>query len=94
MHILKLVLVASGLLFMIFAGGKSLSDSNRGDHGDDHQLSPSFYDETCPRVSSIVRRIVRRVQYKRHPRTISSLARLHFHDCFVNVLNSFHLILS
>ncbi|GMN49552.1 hypothetical protein TIFTF001_018712 [Ficus carica] len=80
MSTLKLVLVASGLLFMIFAGGKSVSDSNR----DDHQLSPSFYDETCPRVSSIVRKIVRRVQYKTHPRTISSLARLHFHDCFVN----------
>ncbi|KAH7532329.1 hypothetical protein FEM48_Zijuj04G0008300 [Ziziphus jujuba var. spinosa] len=48
------------------------------------QLSPSFYDETCPLLASIVRGIVARVLFTTDPRIGASLIRLHFHDCFVN----------
>ncbi|KAK7246125.1 hypothetical protein RIF29_40984 [Crotalaria pallida] len=48
----------------------------------DAQLDPSFYRDTCPKVSSIVREVVRNVS-KKDPRMLASLIRLHFHDCFV-----------
>ncbi|WJX27503.1 peroxidase [Trifolium repens] len=46
------------------------------------QLDPSFYKNTCPNVSSIVREVIRNVS-KTDPRMLASLIRLHFHDCFV-----------
>ncbi|GMJ07124.1 peroxidase 53, peroxidase 2 [Hibiscus trionum] len=46
-------------------------------------LSPTFYDETCPEVFSIIRRITE-VALLSDPRIGASLVRLHFHDCFVN----------
>ncbi|OIV91911.1 hypothetical protein TanjilG_17903 [Lupinus angustifolius] len=46
------------------------------------ELDPSFYKNTCPNVSSIVREVVRNVS-KSDPRIFTSLIRLHFHDCFV-----------
>ncbi|CAJ1962918.1 unnamed protein product [Sphenostylis stenocarpa] len=46
------------------------------------QLDPSFYRDTCPKVHSIVREVVRNVS-KKDPRMLASLIRLHFHDCFV-----------
>ncbi|KAE9591581.1 hypothetical protein Lal_00038751 [Lupinus albus] len=46
------------------------------------ELDPSFYKNTCPNVSSIVREVVRDVS-KKDPRMLASLIRLHFHDCFV-----------
>ncbi|KAJ1414408.1 Secretory peroxidase [Sesbania bispinosa] len=46
------------------------------------QLDPSFYRNTCPKVHSIVREVVREVS-KKDPRMLASLVRLHFHDCFV-----------
>jgi len=54
------------------------------------QLDPSFYRNTCPNVSSIVREVIRSVS-KKDPRMLGSLVRLHFHDCFVQVciLSSF-----
>jgi peroxidase len=63
-----------GLLCAFLLGG-SLS------HG---QLSLSFYDETCPNVSSIVRGIIEEA-LQTDARIGASLIRLHFHDCFVNV---------
>jgi len=48
------------------------------------QLDPSFYRNTCPNVSSIVREVIRSVS-KKDPRMLASLVRLHFHDCFVQV---------
>ncbi|CAL5184132.1 unnamed protein product [Lathyrus oleraceus] len=48
----------------------------------DAQLSPSFYNKTCPNVSSIVTQILTNVS-KTDPRMLASLVRLHFHDCFV-----------
>ena len=62
------------LLCAILLGG-SLS------HG---QLSSTFYDETCPNVSSIVRGIIEEALLT-DTRIGGSLIRLHFHDCFVNV---------
>ncbi|KAH7532330.1 hypothetical protein FEM48_Zijuj04G0008400 [Ziziphus jujuba var. spinosa] len=48
------------------------------------QLSPTFYDETCPPLRSIVRGIIAQVLFTTDPRIAASLIRLHFHDCFVN----------
>ncbi|XP_027368305.1 uncharacterized protein LOC113874265 [Abrus precatorius] len=48
----------------------------------DAQLDPSFYKNTCPKVHSIVRDVIRNVS-KSDPRMLASLIRLHFHDCFV-----------
>ncbi|KAK7856192.1 peroxidase 15 [Quercus suber] len=61
------------LLCVVLLGG-SLS------HG---QLSPTFYDTTCPNVSNIVRGIIEEA-LKTDARIGASLIRLHFHDCFVN----------
>jgi peroxidase len=46
-------------------------------------LSPSFYDKTCPQALSIVKSTVIQAISK-EPRIGASLLRLHFHDCFVN----------
>ena len=48
------------------------------------ELSPSFYDETCPDVLSIIRGIIKDALLS-DPRIGAILLRLHFHDCFVNV---------
>ncbi|EPS73958.1 peroxidase 3, partial [Genlisea aurea] len=47
------------------------------------QLSPNFYDSTCPDLSNIVRDAVR-AAVAAEARMGASLLRLHFHDCFVN----------
>lgn len=47
-------------------------------------LGPSFYETTCPNVSSIVRNVVEKAQLNDH-RVGPKLLRVHFHDCFVNV---------
>ncbi|URE45691.1 Peroxidase [Musa troglodytarum] len=47
------------------------------------QLSSTFYDSTCPNVSSIVLDQVQQAQ-KSDTRILASLTRLFFHDCFVN----------
>ncbi|WVY94503.1 hypothetical protein V8G54_033591 [Vigna mungo] len=63
------------------------------------QLDNSFYRDTCPRVHSIVREVLRNVS-KSDPRILASLIRLHFHDCFVQgcdasvLLNSTDTIVS
>ncbi|KAK3152588.1 hypothetical protein QOZ80_2BG0161030 [Eleusine coracana subsp. coracana] len=47
------------------------------------QLSPTFYDGSCPSLQSIVRSgMASAVQ--REPRMGASILRLFFHDCFVN----------
>jgi peroxidase len=58
--------------------------SGYGTHKKTGQLSPTFYDETCPNVSSIVRGIIEEA-LQTDARIGASLIRLHFHDCFVNV---------
>lgn len=51
------------------------------------QLSPTFYDTTCPNLSSIVEDVVRQA-LQTDARAGAKLIRFHFHDCFVNVSNS------
>nr|GMC52238.1 lignin-forming anionic peroxidase-like [Ipomoea batatas] len=46
------------------------------------QLSPTFYDKTCPNALNIIRTTVRQAVSTEH-RMAASLVRLHFHDCFV-----------
>ncbi|KAK7332553.1 hypothetical protein VNO80_29306 [Phaseolus coccineus] len=63
------------------------------------QLDNSFYRDTCPKVHSLVREVLRNVS-KSDPRILASLIRLHFHDCFVQgcdasiLLNSTDTIVS
>lgn len=47
------------------------------------QLTPTFYDQTCPNVSTIIRDVITETLAS-DPRIGASLIRLHFHDCFVN----------
>ncbi|XP_031129157.1 lignin-forming anionic peroxidase-like [Ipomoea triloba] len=46
------------------------------------QLSPTFYDKTCPNALNIIRTTVRQAVSSER-RMAASLVRLHFHDCFV-----------
>ncbi|KAK5811427.1 Peroxidase 15 [Gossypium arboreum] len=46
------------------------------------QLTPTFYDETCPNVTAIIRQVLVNASFS-DPRIGASLIRLHFHDCFV-----------
>ena len=49
------------------------------------QLSSSFYDNTCPNALTTIRKAIR-TAVSRERRMAASLIRLHFHDCFVQVL--------
>ncbi|XP_027368319.1 peroxidase A2-like [Abrus precatorius] len=46
------------------------------------QLDPSFYNDTCSDVHSIISGVLANVSQS-DPRILASLIRLHFHDCFV-----------
>jgi peroxidase len=48
------------------------------------ELSPGYYDASCPHVYDTVRRVIQEARAA-DPRILASLLRLHFHDCFVNV---------
>lgn len=50
------------------------------------QLSPTFYDATCPTVSTIVKDALAQA-LQTDARAGAKLIRFHFHDCFVNVSN-------
>ncbi|CAK9169956.1 unnamed protein product [Ilex paraguariensis] len=52
-------------------------------HESNAQLNSTFYSNTCPNVSSIVRGVVQQA-LQSDPRIGASLIRLHFHDCFVD----------
>ncbi|KAK7336655.1 hypothetical protein VNO77_17201 [Canavalia gladiata] len=52
-------------------------------HTSNAQLSSTFYSNTCPNVSSIVRSVIQQA-LQSDSRIGASLTRLHFHDCFVN----------
>ncbi|GKD42658.1 peroxidase 4 [Tanacetum coccineum] len=47
------------------------------------QLTPDFYNLTCPKVFKVVGSVVK-AAVARENRMGASLLRLHFHDCFVN----------
>lgn len=48
-------------------------------------LSWNFYDSSCPNLESIVRKQLKKV-YKKDVGQAAGLLRLHFHDCFVQVI--------
>ncbi|KAL5212285.1 hypothetical protein ABZP36_023132 [Zizania latifolia] len=48
------------------------------------QLSPTYYDGSCPSLQSIVRSTMT-AAVQLEPRMGASILRLFFHDCFVNV---------
>ncbi|OEL34142.1 Peroxidase 15 [Dichanthelium oligosanthes] len=53
-----------------------------GVRGGAAQLCDDYYDQTCPGVHRIVRRVVKKA-HEVDARIYASLTRLHFHDCFV-----------
>ena len=57
------------------------------------QLSATFYDTTCPNVSSVARGVLEQAR-RSDARIGAKLIRLHFHDCFVNVINTFFSLFS
>ena len=66
--------VVAALSFVVLLQG-SLSNA---------QLNPTFYDQTCPNVTNIIRDVLVNASLS-DPRIGASLIRLHFHDCFVQV---------
>ncbi|KAL5220300.1 hypothetical protein ABZP36_025013 [Zizania latifolia] len=56
----------------------------------DAQLSPAYYNTTCPGLPSIVRRGMAQAVQK-EARMGASILRLFFHDCFVNKDTCCHL---
>ncbi|KAL4353505.1 hypothetical protein GQ457_06G043620 [Hibiscus cannabinus] len=46
-------------------------------------LCPAFYSQTCPHAEAIVRDVMRKAM-AREPRSVASVMRFQFHDCFVN----------
>lgn len=48
-------------------------------------LFPGFYSHTCPQANDIVMSVLEKAISK-EPRMAASLLRLHFHDCFVQVI--------
>jgi len=53
------------------------------------QLSPNYYDYSCPNALSTIKSVVEAAVQKEN-RMGASLLRLHFHDCFVNVRLCMH----
>jgi peroxidase len=53
----------------------------------DAQLSSTFYDGTCPNALSTIRTAIRTAVSKERRNMAASLIRLHFHDCFVEVIS-------
>jgi hypothetical protein len=61
--------------------------------GTNAALTTHFYDHSCPQIYSIVKAEVQKA-VAIEARNAASLVRLHFHDCFVNVSNSFKVSLA
>lgn len=71
-----------GAHFACFVATLLLLVSNMQCHA---HLSPTFYDKTCPTALTTIRTAIR-TAISRERRMAASLIRLHFHDCFVQVL--------
>lgn len=51
-------------------------------------LSTTYYDQTCPKAESIIRKAVKKSMV--NDITVpAALLRMHFHDCFIRVCQSF-----
>lgn len=77
-------------LFQITLISLNVVVSSFPDYSQIGQLSPYYYDRSCPRLEMIVRYNVW-VAFKKDTRIAASLLRLHFHDCIVDVSNSIPL---
>ena len=60
-----------------------------GSSGWSFSLFPEFYQFSCPQANDIVMSVLERA-IANEPRIAASLLRVHFHDCFVQVLQLFH----
>ena len=56
-----------------------------GSGGWSFSLFPEFYQFSCPQANDIVKSVLERA-IANEPRIAASLLRVHFHDCFVQVL--------
>jgi peroxidase len=55
------------------------------EHCQASDLTSNYYDYTCPQALPIIRRVIQDAIDK-ELRMAASLIRLHFHDCFVQVI--------
>lgn len=55
-----------------------------GGEAEVRELKVGYYAETCPEAEDIVRETMARAR-AREARSVASVMRLQFHDCFVNV---------
>jgi hypothetical protein len=55
-------------------------------------LKPGYYSKTCPQAEIIVRDAMKKA-LAREPRSVASVMRFQFHDCFVNVCYSLYSFL-
>lgn len=53
-------------------------------------LKTGFYSSSCPKAESIVRSTVES-HFNQDPTLAAALLRLHFHDCFVQVLKTIYM---
>lgn len=79
-------LVSSLVLVFLVVGSICLSE------GQFNRLTVGFYDQTCPNAEAIVRAVVREAALS-DSNMPAVLLRLHFHDCFVEVLSSSYVLL-
>ena len=54
-------------------------------------LIPGFYSSSCPKAEAIVRSTVQ-MHFKKDPTIVAGVLKLHFQDCFVQVLLLFLLL--
>ena len=92
MELFKFTLV----LIVIASLSATLSSANPGFNtgwgghgGRPFSLFPEFYQFSCPQANDIVMSVLERA-IANEPRIAASLLRVHFHDCFVQVLELFH----
>lgn len=67
------------LLLLILALSSRLAESQ------DQGLKTGFYSSSCPKAEAIVKSTVES-HFNKDPTVAAALLRLHFHDCFVQVL--------
>lgn len=70
-----IVALASSLLFLLAMSSPL------------NALSVNYYDKTCPKAESLVKKAVKKAMG--NDQTVpAALLRMHFHDCFIRVTNT------